>query len=102
TVNPSGPALYSGSMQDSTAGGTRKTGLIVAGGIQTFSGTNTYSGPTTIRAGTLELLVNGGIPNSGVIQISDSTALSAGSRSDGTFTVNPSQTLKGNGAFNVF
>lgn len=102
TVHPSGLSLFSGSIRDSVAGGTRKVGLTVAGGELTLSGTNTYTGDTIIQAGLLELMVGGEIPNTERIHVESGATLSAVLRSDQTLTLNPGQTLAGNGAFNVF
>lgn len=101
TVHPSGLSLFGGVIRDSVAGGTRKAGLTVSSGSLTVSSNNTYTGTTTILAGALELLVNGSISNSATINIADGATLNASLRTDGTLTVNPSQTLKGDGAFNV-
>lgn len=101
TVSPSGASLFTGNIQDSTAGGTRKTGLTVSGGTLSLQTNNTYSGTTTITAGTLELVANGAITNSATINIADGATLSAITRNDATITISATQTLKGDGAFNV-
>lgn len=95
TVNPPGLSLFNGAIQNSVAGGTRKVGLAVTGGTQTLGGTNTYTGNTTIYApGNLQLFVQGSISNSANVFIATGATLDASLRTDGTFTLNPGQTLK--------
>jgi fibronectin-binding autotransporter adhesin len=63
TVNNGG--TFSGMLTDGGAGGGSKGSLIVAGGLLTLIGTNTYTGDTTINSGaTLALAGSGSISNS--------------------------------------
>jgi hypothetical protein len=63
---------------------------------------NNYTGNTILSPGsTLSLSGAGSIGSSIAIALGSGATLSATGRSDATFTVNPSQTLEGNGAFNV-
>ncbi|HXU75357.1 MAG TPA: autotransporter-associated beta strand repeat-containing protein [Methylomirabilota bacterium] len=94
SANPPGPSLFSGVIQNSLSGGTRKVGLTLAGGTLTLSGTNTYTGDTVLSAGTLEFAAQGSISNSANIRMADGTALDASLRVDGTFTLNSGQVLK--------
>jgi autotransporter-associated beta strand protein len=103
SVNPPGnTSLFTGVIQNSVAGGTRKVGFTVSGGDSILGGTNTYTGDTTVASGALlELFQNGSISNSANIFINDTGTLSALARVDGTLTINPGQTLKANGLANV-
>jgi autotransporter-associated beta strand protein len=101
TAHPSGVSLFPGVIRDSVAGGTRKVGLTVSSGTLSLQGTNTYTGPTTILAGSLQLVLNGSVSNTATIYVAAGANVDVSTRSDGTFTLNPGQTLKGDGAFNV-
>jgi autotransporter-associated beta strand protein len=78
-------------------------GLNVTGaGRLTLATVNDYSGDTTVNpASTLALSGAGSIANSANIILGVGATLNATARSDGTLTVNASQTLKGHGTFNV-
>ena len=65
TANVAGAATIASPIQGT--GGLTKTGT----GVLTLSGTNTYTGPTTVSAGTL--LVNGSQPSSSVTVASGAT-----------------------------
>ena len=101
TAHPSSTSLFPGVIKDSVSGGPRKVALTVSSGVLSLQGTNTYTGPTTVSAGTLQLVLNGNISNTASIFLGTGSTLDASTRSDGTFTLNRGQTLKGNGAFNV-
>jgi len=72
----------------------------LAGNTLTLSGTNTYSGITTISAGTLALGATGSISNSAAINLAGGTFNV--SQVSGGFSLNtsPSQTLNGSGTVN--
>jgi len=62
----SADALFSGTIQDGTGG---SLSLTKAGtGTQTLSGTNTYSGPTTVQQGTLALSTTGSLTSDVSVQ----------------------------------
>ena len=101
TVHPDEPSLFNGTIRDATGGGTRKVGLTLAGGTLTLGGDNSYTGDTLIQAGTLELLINGAIGNSATIRLAAGATINVTLRTDTTLTVNPGQTLTGDGTFNI-
>jgi autotransporter-associated beta strand protein len=80
----------------SGSGGLIKTG----NGTLALSGTNTYTGTTTINAGTVALIEPGSISNSAVINIGSGTTLDVIGRTDDTLTLKSGQTLTGNGSIN--
>ena len=100
-INAAFPSTYWGVIQDSLSGGTRKVSLSLLGGSLTLTNINTFSGNTTISAGTLSLLGAGSIANSSTINIGAGATLDVSGRTDAGLTLSASQTLKGNGAFNV-
>jgi autotransporter-associated beta strand protein len=94
---------YTGVIQDSVAGGTRKVGLtILAGAVnaQQLRSVCTYSGPTTLQGGGLALVGAGDIPNSTSIQFSTGTSLDVRYK-DAAFVLQSAQTLKGDGTFHI-
>ena len=111
TLTISGGVGGSGNLTIGGAGNTVVSGVIATGtgsltkdgiGIATLSGANTYSGNTTINAGTLALGVGGSIGNSPSITIANGTTLDVSAVS---FSVGSSQTLvrnstSGNGSVN--
>ncbi len=97
----SGGGVYGGSIQDSISNGTRTVGITILGGAQQLTTTCTYSGPTTIIGGGLSLVGSGSIPNSASINIANGAAIDVSFKSDTTLTLNPGQTLKGDGDFNL-
>ena len=101
TINAASPAINWGVIQDSLSLGTRKVALTLLGGSLTLTNVNTYSGDTTISAGTLTLLGAGSIANSSNIIIGNGATLDVSARTDAGLTVGSTQTLKGDGAFNV-
>jgi autotransporter-associated beta strand protein len=101
SINAAFPSTYWGVIQDSLSGGTRKVGLTLFGGSLTLTNINTFSGNTTVSAGTLYLLGAGSIANSSTINIGAAATVDVSGRIDAGLTLSASQTLKGNGAFNV-
>ena len=53
--NTSGPATFAGTIVDHVGGSGGQTALTVAGGLLNLSGSNTYTGVTTVTTGTLQL-----------------------------------------------
>jgi autotransporter-associated beta strand protein len=66
------------------------------GGTTILTGANTYTGPTTISAGTLQLTGSGAIGFSPVINVASGAFFDV-STVTGGYTLGASQTLKGNG-----
>ena len=90
TIAPTGgnSATFSGSIQD----GTAQTALTLNGnGVQVLSGVNTFSGPTTITAGTLQTGSNTALSALSAVVIGSSGVLDV----DGNAPTAPS--LSGNG-----
>jgi autotransporter-associated beta strand protein len=101
SINAAVPATVWGIIQDSLSGGTRKVGISLLGGSLTLTNINTFSGNTTVSAGTLYLTGLGSIANSSTINIGNGATLDVSGRTDAGLTLGASQTLKGDGAFNV-
>ena len=76
--------------------GTQGLALNAAGTLM-LSGTNTYSGPTTISAGTLALSGNGTIANSTLISITNGAHFDVSGKTGG-FALGDSQTLSNSAA----
>ena len=53
--NTAGSATFGGTIQDGIQGSGGQVALTVAGGFLNLSGSNTYSGATTVSSGTLQL-----------------------------------------------
>lgn len=105
TLATSSSWVFDGLIADSVAGGTRKVGLTLnatGGSSLTLTATNTYSGDTTINAGTLALSGNGALPNTATIHVAAGATLSVAARTGGALVLGPAQRLTGDGAFNVF
>lgn len=87
-----GTSSFSGVIRD--GGGDGKIHLTVDGGALTLSGANTYSGTTTISAGTLKLGANNVLPNATAVSIGAGT-LDADTRTDtvGTLAVTGDATI---------
>ncbi len=81
-------------LADGGGGGLTKLGT----GILTLTGTNTYTGPTVITRGTLDMTGSGQVSQSSQINIMPGTVLNVTGRSDGTLTLNSGQTLTGGGS----
>jgi autotransporter-associated beta strand protein len=103
---------FSGSIEGasttSNSGTLNSSGIIavtkVGTGVQTLSGLNTYTGPTTINVGTLALGANNALANTTAVSIGNAT-LDASTFSDTVGTLDPTSTAKinlGNGAALAF
>ncbi|MEO7299530.1 MAG: immunoglobulin domain-containing protein [Verrucomicrobiota bacterium] len=93
-----GSGAFGGIIVDSVAG--RKTGLTIDGSTFTLSALCSYSGNTTVQAGTLALSGAGAIPNSAVIDLVGG-GIDVSARSDAKLTLSSGQTLKGNGTLSI-
>lgn len=90
-----GRSLFGGSIMASN--GAQPLHLDVAAGALTLSGTNSYSGNTTIRSGTtLALSGNGCLTGTPLLDVQAGGTLDV-SASTGNFAIGLGQTLKGNG-----
>jgi autotransporter-associated beta strand protein len=85
-----GAESYSGII--SGTGSVTMTGA----GMQTLSGSNTYTGPTTVKSGTVNVLVAGALNGSTILDVQSGGAFVFSAIPQG-YTVQPSQTLEGNG-----
>ncbi|HUB86498.1 MAG TPA: autotransporter-associated beta strand repeat-containing protein, partial [Verrucomicrobiae bacterium] len=80
---------------------TSASGIIMAGaGNLTLSGINTYTGNTTVNAGTLWLTGNSLLTNSPMITVASGATLDVTGRANQTLTLLGGQTLTDNGNFN--
>ncbi|MGD0651249.1 MAG: autotransporter-associated beta strand repeat-containing protein [Verrucomicrobiia bacterium] len=78
--------------------GTNHYSVIKSGtGLWTLSGSNTYSGVTTINGGTLAISVNGVITNSPRITVAAGATLDVSGHTGGGMTIVSNQTLAGSG-----
>ena len=74
-----GTSTYGGEIRDSvvnpitSATGTRKVAVTVAGGALTLSGTSTYTGATTVQSG--RLIVNGALSGASAVDVAASAFL---------------------------
>ncbi len=89
-----------------TDGATNKISLVMnsAGKTQTLDGTNTYSGTTTVKAGTLALGASGTIANSPTIVVGDtgsSGAVLELKAKTSSFDFGSGQTVTGIGTINI-
>jgi len=69
-------------------------------GTLVLSAANTYTGNTTINAGTLALVGAGSLGANALIAVASGTLLDVSGRGDQTLTLNPGQTLIGSGTIN--
>jgi autotransporter-associated beta strand protein len=93
-IGGDGNLTLSGNMatQDGTGGGFTKVGS----GTLTLSGSNTYSGTTTVNQGTLLVATNGSIASSSLATVNDGGLLKVNGTA-GAVTINNGGTLKGDG-----
>jgi autotransporter-associated beta strand protein len=98
--------LDAGGVQMDVATGVlvRVDGVISGGGIvkggpgtMEWSANNTFSGDTSISAGTLRLIGNGSLGFSSIIQVNQGAVLDVTGRNDQALTLTSGQTLKGSG-----
>jgi len=73
TLTTTGTSSYAGIIADNFGTGTGKVALNVNGGQLTLSGTNTYTGSTTISAGTLALGANNALPSASAVSMGSGT-----------------------------
>ena len=101
TVNPPADCLYAGIVRDrGTASSARGTVNLIKTGVHTLTltGTNTYTGTTTVGGGTLQVGNGGtsGTLGSGLIQ-NDSSLVFNFNNPDGTDGVTMANVIKGSG-----
>jgi autotransporter-associated beta strand protein len=104
TLTLTGTSSYAGVIQNVVGSGSRMLHLAMNGAGETLSlsGTNTYSGDTTITQGTLALVDGGSINHSAVIDVQSSGTLSiAGVTTSTTIGSAAAQTLKGLGSVDL-
>jgi autotransporter-associated beta strand protein len=82
-----GSTTFAGLIQDGGRSGGTGASLLIAGGTQTLSGVNTYTGATTISGGTLALSGGGSIANSQLVNLSGSSATFDISRTNAGATI---------------
>jgi autotransporter-associated beta strand protein len=83
-----GSTTFAGVVGDNGQGGGSGGSLLIAGGTQTLSGFNTYTGATTIQGGTLALSGGGSIAASSGVNLTGSTATFDISRTTSGATIN--------------
>jgi autotransporter-associated beta strand protein len=104
TLTLTGTSEYAGVIQNVVGSGNRKLHLTVngAGETLTLTAANTYTGDTTITAGTLDLSGSGSINASALIDVQASGTLSiAGVTTSTTIGSVAPQTLQGLGTVNL-
>ena len=96
-ITNNGTFNYNSSAAQTNSGVISGTGALVqrGAGTLTLSGANTYTGNTTISNGTMALSGSGAIAGSPTITVNGGATFDV---SAGSFTLGPSQTLKGNGS----
>ena len=102
TLNSAAGSFSFGSAITNTGGNTNSV-LKTGAGTTTLTGANSYTGATTIHAGTLALGATGSIANSTTLVVGDtgsSGAVLDVTAKSGGFTVGAGQTLKGIGTVN--
>ena len=94
TLTINGTGTFSGSIAD---GGAATTALAIAGGTETLTGANTYSGATTISAGTLKVGNGGATGSLGSGAIVDNATLFY----DLSSSINVANAISGSGTLNL-
>ena len=103
TITVNSAATFGGIISGSAGVGLAKSGS----GVLTLSAANTYTGSTTISAGTLSLInaspfgTTPGVNGSGGISLAAGTAISAGTAAGSTTTIAAPFTLAGAGNINL-
>ena len=103
TIKLSGGGTYAYGDGSTTNSGiiTGPISLNKAGsGTQTLGDTNTYTGNTTVNAGTLALTGTGSINNTPLITVDAGATVDVSGRTDGTLTLSSGQKLRGSGTVN--
>ncbi len=92
-----GTVVFSGTIANGSNGAQGIT--TVGGGIVELTSANTYTGPTTVQAGTLALTGSGGIASSGVITVENGAGLDVSGVSSGPWQLGATtaQRLQGSG-----
>jgi fibronectin-binding autotransporter adhesin len=98
-VQLNGSCIFSGNLTNLNAITGPGSLTRLGGGALYLFGTNTYTGDTTVSAGTLALAGNGVIQGSTNIVLNNST-IDAGSRGDNKLTLFNNQVLSGTGTIN--
>ncbi|MFM7245522.1 MAG: BNR-4 repeat-containing protein [Planctomycetaceae bacterium] len=78
TLTVTGSSTFGGVIGNTVGGGTRRTNLAVDGGWLRLSGSNTLTGTTTIRRGTLEVTTPRGLAASPIRLLSGGTLAASG------------------------
>jgi autotransporter-associated beta strand protein len=100
TVNTTADQTFGGNLANNVGIITGNIALVKSGSAKlTLSGPNTYTGDTTVSAGTLAISGGGSIANSANIKV-DGT-LDVSGLTAGTFTVGALQTLSGDGTIDA-
>jgi autotransporter-associated beta strand protein len=98
TLSGSGTYAYGDGSTNNSGIITGPISLMITGsGTQTLGDSNTYTGNTTVNAGTLALSGTGSINQTPVITVAAGATLDASGRTDGTLTLSGGQTLNGFG-----
>ena len=96
--------VYYGTLNDSGTTGRIGLKLLNPGAPKTqqFHGVCSYSGPTVLETATaLALVGSGSIPRTTPISMANGTSIDASGRTDQTFTLDSTQTLKADGTVNI-
>jgi autotransporter-associated beta strand protein len=98
TLSGSGTYAYGDGSTNNSGIITGAIGLMKTGfGTQTLGDSNTYTGNTTVNAGTFALSGTGSINKTPVIAVAEGATVDVSGRTDGTLTLSSGQTLNGFG-----
>ena len=84
TINAASPQTFDGEIADTFGSGTRKVSLVLDGGEQTLSGTSSYTGHTTLNAGTLTVT---GVLDNTAVEVKNTATLAGNGFISGAVTV---------------